>query len=852
MIEEQNQDTKPGAISIPELSLVVLIGVSGSGKSTFARRNFRATEILSSDFCRGIVSDDENDQAASADAFEVLRFIAEKRLSAGRLTVIDATNVSPEARQPLVALARRQHVLPVAIVLNLPESICQARNRERADRELGQEVVPRQLGQLRRSVGRLAKEGFRRVIELRTPEEVEAATVERQKLWNDKRGEHGPFDIVGDVHGCRAELEELVLKLGYDLASGTHPAGRKLVFLGDLVDRGPDVPGVLRLVMGWVARGTALCIPGNHEVKLLKKLNGGQVKVTHGLAESLRQLEGESPAFLDEVRTFLDGLVSHYVLDEGKLVVAHAGLEASLQGRASAKVRSFALYGDTTGETDEFGLPVRQNWALEYRGRAMVVFGHTPVPRAEWLNNTICVDTGCVYGGELTALRYPERELVSVKAHAVWCEPVKPLGLSRDGPSAQQAHDELLDAEDVLAKRVVTTRWLGPVTIREEQAKAALEAMSRFAVDPRWLIYLPPTMSPCATAASGPLEHPREALGYFKREGVPQVICQEKHMGSRIVLVVAKDEKVALRRFGTATPKLGISYTRTGRRFFDDEELEQSVLARAREAVEAAGLWESLGTDWLCLDAELMPWSVKARELLRSHYAPVGTASTNALAVAVNELRKANEAGAEVAELLSATTERLELARRYVDAYRSYAAKASSLEDLRIAPFQILASEGRTYFHRSHLWHLETIDGLSRVDPMFVSTRRELADPADPSAEGSVAKLWEELTEQGGEGIVVKPVEQLRKGSKGLVQPALKCRGPEYLRIIYGPEYSRVENLERLRSRALGLKRSLALRELVLGVEALERFVAKEPLRRVHECVFGVLALESEPVDTRL
>lgn len=346
-------------ITVPELSLVVLVGPSGAGKSTFARKHFKATEVLSSDFCRGLVSDDENSQAATNDAFDVLHFIGAKRLAAGRLTVVDATNVQPEARKPLVALARQYHCLPVAIVFDLPEKICHERNRERPDRDFGPHVIRQQTQQMRRSLRGLEREGFRHVFVLSSLEDVEKATVERQPLWNNRRDDHGPFDIIGDLHGCRSELEALLGQLGYDIGAARHPDGRKVVFLGDLVDRGPDIPGVLRIVMKMVEAGTALCVPGNHEMKLLRKLRGKDVQITHGLAESLAQLEREPPEFRKTVLDFIDDLVSHYVLDDGKLVVAHAGMKESMQGRGSGKVRDFALYGETTGETDEFGLPVR-------------------------------------------------------------------------------------------------------------------------------------------------------------------------------------------------------------------------------------------------------------------------------------------------------------------------------------------------------------------------------------------------------------------------------------------------------------------------------------------------------------
>jgi protein phosphatase len=849
-------------ITLPELSLVVLIGASGSGKSSFARRHFKPTEVLSSDFCRGLVSDDENDQAATKDAFDVLHYVAAKRLAAGRLTVVDATNVQPEARKPLIALAREYHCLPVAIVLDVPERVCHERNVSRPDRDFGPHVVRNHMKSLRQSLRGLQREGFRHVFVLDGVAEVETATVTREPLYNDKRSEHGPFDIVGDVHGCFDELVALLTNLGYtvDGHNVTPPEGRKAIFVGDLVDRGPRTPDVLRLVMGMAAEGTAICVPGNHDVKLVKKLNGRDVQVTHGLAESLAQLAGEPPEFIDAARKFLDGLVSHYVLDDGKLVVAHAGMRAEMQGRGSAKVRDFALFGETTGETDEFGLPVRYNWAEEYRGKAMVVYGHTPVPAPDWLNNTINIDTGCVFGGRLTALRYPERELRSVPAAAVYAEPMRPF-LTAETPSAsltaQQQNDDVLDIEDVIGKRLITTRLHGNITIREENAIAALEVMSRFAANPRWLVYLPPTMSPSETTKEpGLLEHPAEAFGYYRAQGVSTVVCEEKHMGSRAVVAVCRDEAAARVRFGVEDEGIGICVTRTGRRFFDDSALEREFLAAIRTAMDGTGLWEELGTDWVLLDCELMPWSAKAQELLKQQYAAVGAAAGAALPAAVAALERAVAANADGAlPLLERYRERQAMAERFVYAYRRYCWPVRSLSDLRLAPFHVLASAGTTHTDKDHLWHMEILARLCAVgkgDGLLLATPHRAIDVNDPESVAGGIRWWEELTERGGEGMVVKPLDFIATGARGLVQPAVKCRGREYLRIIYGPEYTAPENLERLRVRSLAGKRSLALREFALGIEGLERFVRGEPLRRVHECVFGVLAMESEPMDPRL
>ncbi|MBY8843611.1 polynucleotide kinase-phosphatase [Streptomyces sp. SP2-10] len=850
------------ALPVTDLSLVVLVGASGSGKSTFARKHFKPTEVISSDFCRGLVSDDENDQSATRDAFDVLHYIAGKRLAAGRRTVVDATSVQQDSRRQLIELARKYDVLPIAIVLDVPEEVCAERNAARTDRaDMPRRVIQRHIRELRRSLRHLEREGFRKVHVLRGVEETEHATVVTEKRYNDLTHLTGPFDIIGDIHGCSAELESLLSELGY--TDGVHPQGRTAVFVGDLVDRGPDSPGVLRRVMAMVKSGNALCVPGNHENKYGRHLKGRNVRHTHGLAETVAQMEQESEEFRTEVRQFLDGLVSHYVLDGGRLVVCHAGLPEKYHGRTSGRVRSHALYGETTGETDEFGLPVRYPWAEDYRGRAAVVYGHTPVPEATWLNNTICLDTGAVFGGKLTALRWPERELVDVPAERVWYEPARPLRSEAPG-----GHDgRPLDLADVHGRRAVETRHAGMVAVREENAAAALEVMSRFATDPRLLPYLPPTMAPTATSAQdGYLEHPVEAFAQYARDGVARVVCEEKHMGSRAVALVCRDAEAARRRFGVGGAPgaggaesgggpTGSLYTRTGRPFFDDGRTTEEILGRLRSAVTDAGLWDELGTDWLLLDAELMPWSLKATGLLRGQYAAVGAAAGAVFPGALAALEAAAARGADVDGLLDLQRERAADAAAFTAAYRRYCWTTEGLEGVRLAPFQLLAAQGRNLAVLAHDEQLALIDRLVEHDGsgLLQTTRRLYVDTGDPESVRAGVDWWLEMTGRGGEGMVVKPLGALVRNPEGrLVQPGIKCRGREYLRIVYGPEYTRPDNLARLRQRFLNHKRSLALREYALGLEALDRLAGGEPLWRVHEAVFGVLALESEPVDPRL
>lgn len=835
-------------IKVPERGLVILVGVSGSGKSTFAARHFLPTQVISSDFCRGLVADDENDQDATADAFDVLHYIAGTRLRRGLLTVVDATNVQDHARTSLIQLAKEHDVLVDAIVLDVPEAVAQERNRLRPERDYGAHVVARQHRDLQKGLSRMGKR-MRRVHVLRGEDEIAAATVVTERSWNDRRDLTGPFDIVGDVHGCASELRTLLTDLGWSLehdgqgraVGATHPEGRTAVFVGDLVDRGPDTPGVLRLVMGMVATGTALCVSGNHEAKLVRALKGANVTVSHGLAESLAQLAAESEDFRHAVLSFMDGLISHYVLDEGRLVVAHAGLKESYHGRSSGRVRTFALYGDTTGETDEFGLPVRYPWAREYRGRAMVVYGHTPVPETEWVNNTICLDTGVVFGGALTALRYPTKETVSVPAEQQWFEPVRPL---RTASGEREAG--MLRLEDVLTvggPTWLSTTHAGKVKIPEENAAAALEVMSRFAVDPRWLVHLPATMAPAPAAhEDGFLEHPERAFDAYARAGVTQVVCEEKHMGSRAIVVLARDAAAAARRFGVTDGTSGTVHTRTGRAFFD-AGLTATLVDRLRLA--CAPLFDSLDSDWLVLDAELLPWSAKAMGLIREQYASVGAAAHHALPAVQSVLATASARGLDVADLSEHTARRTADAEAFRDVYAAYCTPVDGLDGITLAPFQVLAAEGRVLAATEpHPWHLEQ---LATVGGDLVSpTRHRFVDLSSPEQRSAATSWWLELTGSGGEGMVVKPAHLVGGG----VQPGLKVRGREYLRLVYGPDY--VDSLDLLRGRNTGKKGSLALREHGLGLESLSLFVEGAPLWRVHQAVFAVLALESEPVDPRL
>ena len=857
--------TSPHRVELPEFAMIVLAGISGSGKSALAHRHFAETEVLSLDRFRAWVSDGAPDLSSTADGFDVLKHLATKRLARRKLCVIDGPNVLRRDRASLVALARQYDAVPVIIVLNLAPPVCQARNAHRAHGPgPGKSLFGRTHVQLQESLHGLEEEGFRQIVVLDSPEAIDRLEIVRVPLSCDRRDLEGPFDIIGDVHGCYDELVGLLTQLGYTVTDGADgprvqaPPGRTAVFLGDLIDRGPDTPGVLALVMAMVDDETALCVPGNHEIRLGRWLDGRGGTVSHGMAETLAQLDTRPPAFVEEVKRFLGRLASHYVLDGGWLVVAHAGMKASLCGRTSARAREFAAYGETAGETDEFGLPVRHDWANKYRGEAAVIYGHMPVPEVTWVNRTLCIDTGCVFGGALTALRWPEKELRSQRAARVYYAPVRSLGSAGHGDyRLTAAGREVLDIEDVLGPRAIETAYGRRVSIRTADTAAPLEVMSRFAVDPRWLIYLPPSMSPPRAGSQGDeLEPLEEALEYYASAGQSEVLCEEKHRGARVIVVVCRDDAAAQRRFGIRDGSAGVVYTRTGCRVFSDADVERALLDRVRAAVDRAGLWRELATSWLCLDAELMSGSLRRDELIVTRHIPAGEVARVALDEVLGWIERAEHRGVD-ADDIAALRSRFNQRRQHVDAYRQVLARQhqdiGESYELRLAPFHLLASDGQLCVDRPHPWHVDTLARLvAPDDPLLLPTRSLRVDLSDVGSRDAAHRWCNALIDQGGEGLVVKPLEWVIRQRGRLLQPALKCRGREQLRVVYGPEYCDSHHLDRLRRRNLGARRTLVEREYALGLEALRRFVDGEPLHRVHECVFGVLVLESKPTDPRL
>jgi len=407
-------------VQLPDPALVVLCGPAACGKSTWAAQHFGDTEVVSTDRLRAMLCDDPGDQSVNAPTFELLHRLVEERLARLRFTVVDATNLESRARQPLRGMARKAGVPAVLVVFDTDEETCVRRDAAR-ERSVGAPVIRDHRLRLERMDRLAAREGWDAIVRL-DHRAIDRTGVERLSLPIDRRDEAGPFDVIGDVHGCLSELDQLLGRLGY-APDGRHPKGRRLVFLGDLTDRGPASVGVLRRVLPMLAEGRALAVPGNHDLKLDRWLRGHQVKILAGLDTTLAEWaelpDSEQRELGGAFCELLGGAPPYLWLDGGSLIVSHGGLEEELHGRVGRKVQAFCLFGKVTGRLVA-GLPERLDWAWAYRGEPAVIYGHLPVREAVWRNNTADIDLGCVFGGELCAARWPEQEFVRVSSGRCW------------------------------------------------------------------------------------------------------------------------------------------------------------------------------------------------------------------------------------------------------------------------------------------------------------------------------------------------------------------------------------------------------------------------------------------------
>ncbi|MCP2036431.1 polynucleotide kinase-phosphatase [Planomicrobium sp. HSC-17F08] len=861
-------------IGLPHGGIVLLVGPSNSGKTTLLRKlvdqkEILPSEIISSDDFRMLVSDKDfidwrnrpQDEAAalmdeyqeiSTEAFEMMDALIEARCRLNKLVLVDATHLWEDDRKRFISLAQKNHVPITALVFDIPERVLLERDELR-DQPRGKKRIKQQSQVFRNEKRFIKKEGFASVY---TIKETEGLEFFRHVNPLDIELQDG-IDVIGDIHGCFAEFIELLEKLGYqENPEGlyVHPFGRRFLSVGDVMSRGPQSLETMQFFYKHVKEGLAYMVDSNHGWKIARWLDGRQVVLSHGdenVEEEFIQYEKEvgsekTAELKQQFKEFLLNAPSHYVIHKNGvpvLAAAHAGIKDAFIGKQSQAISDFCRYGDTGG-FNEKGKPVRKDWTVSRSRNLLIVWGHDPKPKPLLINNTINIDQGAVFGGELTAYRYPERDFVSVKAKDVYTG-------TADNPLMEWEKNRLNPPN--IGKFIhgysVLTEDIGEVKVPSDIVKPAIDAVSHFTVPIEQLVYIPPTMSPTPKPSSlaGYLEHPKEAIDYYRSHGIQRLVAEKKHMGSRAILFLFKDTDAAKKHTGIAS--LGTIYTRTGKRFFD-RETEAKMVRQLNNELVRINYFEQHETDYVLLDAEIMPWNLKAKELISSQYAHV---SENALVdreMLKSKLEEAAKDNEELAGWLKEYEGKLANAQTFNEVFQKYCWNVESTESIQIAPFHVLAHSKQTFFDQPHTWHMEMNRMLAGQSDLFVETEFKLI--SDEASEQEVVQWWQEMTEDGHEGIIIKPEFYIPKNKGKLLQPAIKVRGQKYLSIIYGMDYLEEKNLARLKNRNTGKKQKLALKEFALGIEGLTRFVGGESIERVHECVLGTLAMESDPVDPRL
>lgn len=863
-------------IVLPYAGIVLLVGPSNSGKTTFLNQLMEIgqvlpSEVISSDDCRVLVSDVEfidwkqrpNDEAdglydlyqrISVEAFSLMDKLIETRCRLNKLTLVDATHLYPDDRKRYITLAKNNHVPIVAIVLDEKQNVLLERDKAR-ENPRGNRRIKQQYQIFQKEKRSIKKEGYFATYFISDTNNVEIKRRNDNPTYLDVGN---GIDIIGDIHGCYDEMIHILEKLGYEKNTEeyyVHPDGRRFLSLGDIMSRGPKSLATLDFFLRHVKEGLAYMIDSNHGWKIARWLDGRNVSFSHGdelVEEELAFMEEKmgmesSKLYKQELKSFLLNAPSHYVLTKNgvpTLVCTHAGIKDEYIGKQSHEISDFCRYGDSEG-IDETGRPIRRDWTIHHKSNSLIIWGHDPKPKPLVINNTINIDQGVVFGGELTAYRYPENEFVSVQATKDYSE-------GRANPLLELKKNRLNPPN--IAKFIngysVLTDLVGEIRISKEYVIPSIDMVSHFTVPLEELVYIPPTMSPPPVPSSleNYLEHPREVINYYRSMGIERMVAEKKHMGSRAILYLFKDLVAGLKYVGRNT--LGVIYTRTGRRFFN-EETEYKILSRINKALITSNYFEKYNTEFILLDAEIMPWNLKAKELINNQYAHVSENAMLDRSLLKNKIESAVSEHKEISIWLREYEQKLHNARVFKEVFQKYCWEIHAIDQIQIAPFHILAHSNETFFDKPHTWHMKMNKEFSMIDSLFVET--EFMVITDDVSEEEVINWWEQITSDGHEGIVIKPETFIAKSKKGkLIQPAIKVRGRKYLHIIYGMDYLQQKNLERLKKRNVGKKQKHALREFALGVEGIQRLVDGEPIERIHECVLSILAMESDPVDPRL
>ncbi|WP_214842457.1 polynucleotide kinase-phosphatase [Exiguobacterium sp. s150] len=862
-------------IQLPYAGIVLLIGPSNSGKSTWLNQLIeieiiRPSEVVSSDDYRKLVGDvehidwkghppDEADslfetyQDISTEAFALMTLLIEARARLNKLTIIDATHLYASDRKKYIELAHRLHQPIYALVLDIAQPILLERDRLR-DFPRGGRRVKQQVQVFNREKRTIKREGFNQIHVI---SDVSQVNVERENMNPLHLSSERGIDVIGDIHGCFDEFLELLERLGYrpnDEGLYVHPEGRVFLSLGDIMSRGPKSLETIEFFIRHVEADIAHMIDSNHGWKVFRWLEGRNVTMKHGdelFVEELQMYEKQKGSDATEtlkssMKRLLKHAPSHYVLTKQDIptaVCVHAGIRDEFIGKTSRDISDFCRYGDNEG-FDEAGKPIRKDWTVQHKSKTLIIWGHDPRPRPLRLNHTINIDQGVVFGGRLTAFRYPEQTIVQVEAKQDYAQvddnPLVTLEAKRLDPP---------NIGKLMNGYTVDTEAFGEIRVSKETALPSIDLVSHHTVPLEELVYIPPTMSPTPKPSEEEdyLEHPNEAIAYYREHGITRLIAEKKHMGSRAILLLFKNEDAAEKAIGRRTK--GIIYTRSGRKFFEREQ-EHEIVSRLHQSLTTHDYFTTYQTDFVLLDAEILPWNLKARELIRNQYAHVAEQALLDRKQLQQTLESAVDHVEGIQDWFTEVNQKLEQAETFKQAFQTYCWDVEEIDSIQIAPFHVLAHSEETFFNQSHEWHMSMNQKLAEMDDLFLATDYKIIEDTDSA--NDVIEWWKTMTEDGHEGIVIKPERFMTKVDGKLIQPAIKVRGRKYLSIIYGMDYLEPDNLKRLKKRNVSKKQKLALREFALGMEGIKRFVHRESLERYHECVLATLAMEAEPVDPRL
>lgn len=857
-------------IQLPKGAIVLCIGPSNSGKSTLLgklvnNQQILHSEIVSSDTYRELVADidfidfstvhsEEQDvlyedyQRISTEAFNLLYAAVEARAKLNKVTFVDATNLRSFERAKYFEIAQKQHVPIFALIFDISKSELLIRDEKRLQPR-GKKRITQQINTMNYELKAIKKEPFHKLFVWRGEE----LNITRKPSLHELELGNG-FDILGDIHGCYDEMLELITQLGYVKQGDVyiHPEGRRLLSAGDVMSRGPKSIATMLFWLRQIEAGLSYMTDSNHGWKIARWLRGQSVSLNHGdeyVAEEFEQYEKHhgkeaTEALKARFAKMLLAAPSHYILTKNnvrKVVITHAGIKDHYIGKQSKRILDFCRYGDIQ-RIDEQGKPIRADWFVEHKTSELIVWGHDPKIKPFKANRTLNIDQGVVFGGQLTAFRYPEQTLVAVTAHKNY------VG-NENNPLVEAKSKRFANpkASHFMNGFIVHTKAGDDVTIPKEKALAALDTFSHHTLPIEQVVYIPPTMSPTPQTSSLPgyLEHPTEAFNYYKKNGVTQMIAEKKHMGSRAVIFIAKNESITKELLNTET--LGIITTRTGRAFFD-AQLQQEMVVAIHQELLAKNYFEKFETDFVLMDAEILPWNLKAHGLIDKQYANVSDQALMDRQMLLSKLLATTHV--DVSSWIDEYTHKVKNAARFDAVYQNYCWPTKDLKGIQIAPFHILAHSQTTNFDQPHTWHMEMNAFLSENSSLFIATEYRLIN--NEQDEEEVIQWWKDMTEHGHEGIVIKPLNFIEERKGKMLQPAIKVRGREYLRIIYGMDYTDETQLKQLKKRNPSRKMKNALLEFKLGLEGIQRFVHFESSARVHECVLATLALESEGIDPRL